>query len=133
MTRYVIDAGTAIRLASDQVALLPDDELLAPTLIRSQVLSQVQRAVRAGHRERQEAEGVLTRIRAMRIRLLGDRVLQSVAWKLADQLKIDTFDAEYIALTTLQADALITADPELATAAAAVVDVAPIDVLYPES
>jgi hypothetical protein len=38
-------------------------------------------------------------------------VLQSVAWKIADQIGWpDTFDAEYVALTQLQADALITLD-----------------------
>ncbi len=34
------------------------------------------------------------------LRLLGDRVLQGLAWKIADQLRWpDTFMAEYIALT----------------------------------
>jgi hypothetical protein len=39
-------------------------------------------------------------VRGLRIRLLGDRVLQDAAWKVADQLGWpDTFDAEYVALT----------------------------------
>ncbi|MEX1077739.1 MAG: hypothetical protein WED09_01345 [Homoserinimonas sp.] len=42
----------------------------------------------------------------------------------------DTLDAEYIALTTLQADALITLNTELATQAQAVVTVAPIGELH---
>lgn len=40
-----------------------------------------------------------------------------------------TFDAEYIALTRLQADALVTLDPELARGAEGLVAVAPIDAL----
>jgi hypothetical protein len=44
--------------------------------------------------------GELTYVRGLQIRLLGDPVLQSVAWKIADQLGWpDTFDAEYVALT----------------------------------
>ena len=62
--------------------------------------------------------------------MLGDRVLQAVAWKVADQLGwVDTLDAEYVALTQLQADALITLNPALAIAAKDLVTVAPLDVL----
>ena len=57
---------------------------------------------------RKDAEKRLNYVRQLRMRLLGDRVLQNVAWKVADQLGwSDTFDAEYIALTQLQADAFI--------------------------
>lgn len=51
----------------------------------------------------------------MPIRLLGDAVLRRRAWEVADQLGwADTYDAEYVALTQLQADALVTLDKELA-------------------
>lgn len=64
----------------------------------------------------------------MRLRLLGDRSLQSVAWKMADQLGWpDTFVAEYLALTRLQADAFVCLDPGLSQAASALVPVASID------
>lgn len=53
----------------------------------------------------------------LRIRLLGDRVLKNVAWRIADQLGWrDTFVGEYVALTQSQADALITLDERLAAA-----------------
>jgi predicted nucleic acid-binding protein len=42
----------------------------------------------------------------------------------------DTFDAEYVALTQLHADALITLDRKLAHAAKDLVTVAPIGALY---
>lgn len=133
MTRYVVDADVAIRLARDGVAIPAGDELLAPTLLRSQVLSRLHAATHRGDFTKEEAQGLLARIRIMRLRLLGDRVLQLVAWTVADQLGWpDTFEAEYIALTKLQADALITLDGELSTSARAVVEVAPIDVLYPD-
>ena len=57
-------------------------------------------------------------------------MLQSVAWKVANQLGWpDTFRAEYIALTRLQADALVVLDPELAAAAEALATVQPVEVL----
>ena len=61
------------------------------------------------------------------MRLLGDRVLQRVAWKIADQLGwSDTFVAEYIALTQLQADAFVCLDPELSREVSGIVTVASI-------
>jgi hypothetical protein len=69
-------------------------------------------------------------VRTLRLRLFGDRVLQNLAWKIADQLGWpDTLDAEYVALTQLQADAFITLDAKPARALAGVVPVAPIEAL----
>jgi len=62
--------------------------------------------------------------------LLGDRALQQTAWKVADRLDWpDTLNAEYVALTQLQADAFITLDAELARAVKAIVKTAPGEVL----
>ena len=69
-------------------------------------------------------------MRSLQIRLLGDRALRSVAWKIAGQLGWPgTFDAEYVGLTQLQADALITLDAEFAAAAKELVAVATHEVL----
>ena len=79
---------------------------------------------------KKDAERQLNYVRELRIRLLGDRVLQTVAWKVADQLGWpDTFDAEYVALTQLQADAFITLDAELAHAVKDLVRIVPIEAL----
>ena len=57
----------------------------------------------------------LNRIWAIPIRLLGDAVLRRRAWKFAEELGwAETYDAEYVALTQLQADAFVTLDAELA-------------------
>ena len=78
-----------------------------------------------------DAEQQLKYLRELRIRLLGDRVLQDVAWNVADQLGwVDTFDAEYVAPTQLQTDALITLDDRLAHAVKNLVAVASIEALY---
>ncbi|MDT7786071.1 MAG: hypothetical protein QOF58_4490 [Pseudonocardiales bacterium] len=104
--------------------------ILAPTLLRSQTLSLLYPEVHRGEMTNKEAEERLDHLRGLRIRLLGDRVLQSAAWKVADQLGWpDTLVAEYVALTQLQADALITLDGQLARAVRKVVTVAPIDAL----
>ena len=57
-------------------------------------------------------------------------MLQRQAWKVADQLGWETtYDAEYVALTTLQADVFVTSDADLARAVAGLVKTATIDVL----
>jgi predicted nucleic acid-binding protein len=94
------------------------------------MLSLLYQAVHRGEMDKRDAERRLNYVRGLRIRLLGDRVLQNVAWKVADQLGwSDTFDAEYIALTQLQADAFITLDQHLARAVKDLVTVAPIEAL----
>ena len=130
MTRYVIGPDVAIRLAHDDVVIPDQHQLLAPTLLRTQVLSLLYRAVRHGEMTRKDANRKLNYVRGLRIRLLGDRSLQDAAWKIADKLGWpDTIDAEYVALTQLQGDAFITLDAELAHAVKGLVPVAPIETL----
>ncbi len=72
----------------------------------------------------------LKRIQAMPIRLLGDAVLRRRAWDVAEQLGwAETYAAEYIALTQLQADAFVTLDKELARLVEGVVPTATIEAL----
>jgi predicted nucleic acid-binding protein len=131
MTKYVIDAGAAIELSGDEREIAAGHELLAPTLLRSQTLSLIHAAASKGEMTEEVAASRLDRIGALRIRLLGDRVLRSNAWKVADRLGwADTFDAEYIALTLLQADAFITLDADLAERVKGVVRTASIEELF---
>ncbi len=109
----------------------PQHQLLAPTLFRSQLLSLLYQKVQRGEMTKKEAEALLGYVRGLRLRLLGDRTLQAVAWEVADQLGWpDTLDAEYVALTRLQADALITLDERVASAVTGLVPLAPFDALY---
>ena len=127
----MIGPDVALRLAVNEAEIPDGHRLLAPTLVRSQLLSLLYQAVRRGELTKQDADRHLNRFRGLPIRLLGDRVLQGAAWKVADQLGWpDTFDAEYVALTQLQADALITLDDRLAHAVRDLVVVAPIDALF---
>lgn len=130
MSRYVVDASAVLHLLSEGVEVASGDVLLAPTLIRSQVLEALYRAVRSG--ELRETVGLerLARFAEMKIRYLGDKVLRRRAWVVAAELGWDsTKDAEYIALTQLQADAFVTLDPALASTASRVVPTASIDAL----
>jgi predicted nucleic acid-binding protein len=128
MARYVIEPEVALLLAARGARPAGGHRLLAPTLLRSQVLARLYAQVGRGELTRAEASRRLDHLRALQVRLLGDRVLQRVAWDIALELGWpDTFVAEYLALTRLQADALVTTSPELARAARAVVPVASID------
>ena len=72
----------------------------------------------------------MTRINSLKVRFLGDKVLQRTAWKVADQLGWETtFDAEFVALTQLQADAFVTSDSDLAQEVSGLVKTATIDAL----
>ena len=130
MTRYVIGPDVADRLARDRAVIRPEHGLLAPTLLRSQLVDRLYQAVGRGEIMRREAERRLDYVRALRLRLLGDRVLQRNAWDVAARLGWeDTYWAEYVALTRLQADALITLDDRVNAAARDLVRVASIDEL----
>ena len=57
-------------------------------------------------------------------------MLRRRAWDLAEQLGwAETYEAEYLALTQLQADAFVTLDAKLARRAKAVVPTATLDAL----
>jgi predicted nucleic acid-binding protein len=130
MTRFVVDVTAVLHLASAELDVASTHELLAPTLLRSQTLSALHEAVQRGEITADVARGRLARIGRMRIRLLGDAVLRRRAWELADRLGwASTYDAEYVALTQLQADAFVTLDAELARRVEGIVATASIDAL----
>jgi predicted nucleic acid-binding protein len=130
VTRFVVDSDTLLRIAAGEVEVAADHQLVAPTLVRSQALSALYQAARRG--EISAAEGLerVTRINSLKVRFLGDKVLQRTAWRIADQLGCETtYDAEFVALTQLQADVFVTSDADLARAVAGLVETATIDVL----
>ena len=130
MGRFVIDASAVLHLANAPGKLAGTHKLLAPTLLRSQTLSVLHEAVQRGEVRADVARDRLARIGRMRIRLLGDAKLRRRAWDLADRLGwASTYDAEYIALTQLQADAFITLDAKLARSVRGIVEIASIDTL----
>jgi predicted nucleic acid-binding protein len=130
LTTFVVDASAVLDLASKGVEVRGAHKLLAPTLLRSQTLSALHEAVQRGEIPADVARDRLARVGRMRIRLLGDAVLRRRAWEVADQLGwASTYNAEYIALTQLQADAFVTLDAELARSVEGIVATASIDAL----
>jgi indolepyruvate ferredoxin oxidoreductase alpha subunit len=130
MTRFVIDCETLLRIAAGEIEVAAGHQLVAPALVRSQALSALYEAARRG--EISAAEGLerVTRVNSLKIRFLGDKVLQRTAWRVADQLGWETtYVAEFVALTQLQADAFVTSDDDLARAVSGLVETAPTEAL----
>ena len=115
MARFVVDCETLLRIAAGEIEVAAEHKLVAPTLVHSQALSALYEAARSG--EISAAEGIerVTRINSLKVRFLGDKVLQRTAWKAADQLGWETtYDAEFVPLTQLPADSFVTSDGDLA-------------------
>ena len=128
MTRYVIDARTLLHLVDVGLVVDPSHQLVAPNGIRSAALELLLDDVRAGRRSEAAALRTHERMTAIKIRLLGDRVSRRVAWQLAREHDWDHLrEAEYLAVARLQADALVTVDPEFAATARGTVAVATLD------
>ena len=130
MTRFVVDCETLLRVAAGEVEVAAEHKLVAPTLVRSQALAGLYEATRRG--ELSAAEGIerVTRLNSLKVRFLGDRALQRQAWRVAAQLGWETtYDAEFVALTQLQADVFVTSNSDLARAVSGLVETATIDVL----
>jgi predicted nucleic acid-binding protein len=128
MTRFAIDAPTLLHLVACGRRADPAHQLVAPNLIRSHALTLLLQSVHRGELTDAEALERHERITEVKIRLLGDRVSRRTAWKLAREHGWDSiYGAEYIAIAKLQADQLITIDPELTAMATGIVPLAPFN------
>jgi hypothetical protein len=125
MTRYAIDAAIALRLIRDGSDADRRHQLVGPSVLRSHALATLYRDVGTGAITEREGREQLEGLAALKVRLLGDRVSRATAWRIAARLGWDDIGpAEYLAVATLQADALITDDAELAVCADGIVPVA---------
>src|SRR6266702_2031139 len=130
MTRFVVDCETLLGIAAGEIEVAVGHQLLAPTLVRSQALSAVYEAARRGEISAGQGIERVTRLNSLKVRFLGDKVLQRTAWKVADELGWETtYDAEFVALTQLQADVFITSDGDLERAVSGLVETTTIDAL----
>jgi predicted nucleic acid-binding protein len=134
VTRFVIDSGTTLHLASASVEVSPDHKLHAPTLWRSETLSALYEAVRQGEIATEVAREQLAYINRMKIRLLGDAVLRRRAWDVAEQLDLaTTYEAEYVALAQLQKCTLVSTDQRWLKRVGDLVPTATVDALERKS
>lgn len=130
MARYVVDPRTLVHIVTADLRIHPDHSLVAPNSVRSQAMALLYQRVRDGELGEAEALRLHERLTGLKMRLLGDRVSRGTAWRLAvehDWPSLD--DAEFLAVTRLQADALVTVDEALAAKADGVVPVAPVQAL----
>jgi predicted nucleic acid-binding protein len=129
-TRYAIDAVTALRIVREDPGIGRRRALVGPVVLRSHVLSLLYHEVRGGALDEKTARAQLEGLASLTIRLLGDRSSRATAWRLARRLDWDdTAPVEYLAVATLQADALVAGDERLATASRDIVRIATFDEL----
>lgn len=65
MTKYVIGPDVALRLAIEEVSIAAEHSLLAPTLLRSQLLSQLYQSVQRGEMTKKDADRHLGYVRGL--------------------------------------------------------------------
>ncbi|MDP5185186.1 hypothetical protein QOZ88_21345 [Blastococcus sp. BMG 814] len=130
MTRFVIDAPTLLHVVAERIAVAPGHQLVAPQVLRSQALELLFAAVSRGELTEADAlerHDTMTRVK---IRSLSDRVSRRVAWQIAREHGLpSTTDAEYLAVTRLQADLFISVDPAARARAEGVVPIGSVDQL----
>ena len=130
MARYVIDAPTLLHLIDSDLQVDPSHQLVAPSSIRSEALQLLLSDVGQGRRTEKAALQTHERVTEVKMRLLGDRVSRGTAWRIARQQEWETLrEAEYLAVTRLQADALVTVDPAMAASEKDIVPLAPLEAL----
>jgi predicted nucleic acid-binding protein len=130
VTRYAIDAPTLLRIVTDEVAVDPSHQLVAPNRVRADALTLLLGQVRAGELTDKQARELHTRLTELKIRTLGDRVSRWTSFQIAREQGWDTtYVAEYLAVAKLQADALVTVDEELAKKADGIVPVQSLQAL----
>jgi predicted nucleic acid-binding protein len=130
MTRYGIDAPTLLRIVTDRLPIRPDHQLVAPNSIRPDALTLLLGQVARGDLTDKEAAELHTRLTELKIRTLGDRGSRWAAYRIAREHGWESIrEAEYLAVTRLQADAFVTVDTELARRAEGIVPLAPLEAL----
>ncbi|TFD62749.1 hypothetical protein E3T39_02095 [Cryobacterium suzukii] len=130
MTRYVIDAPTLLHIVATGMRVEASHQIVAPGVIRSQALALLFAAVRRRDLSEEQALEQHERLTKLKMRLLGDRVSRRTAWRIARDHGWETiYEAEYIAVAALQADALVTVDPALAAKAEGLVPLASLNAL----
>jgi len=131
MARYAIDAPTLLHLVQHGFEG-GEHQLVAPNAIRTDAFELLFTAVNRGELTETAALALHELMTALKIRTLGDRVSRRTAWNIARDHGWDGLQhAEYLAVCVLQADALITVDPVMASTADGVVPLAPITNLLP--
>lgn len=128
--RYAIDAATALRIVREDITIGARRALVGPAVLRSDVLAALYAEERRGALDERAARADLDALATLKIRLLGDRVSRMTAFTLAMRLGAEEVTPlEYVAVASLQADAIVCGDPAIARYADGVVPTASFDAL----
>ena len=131
VTRFALDPPALLTIAGSSRSVPQAHQLVAPSSIRSDAMDVLLGRVRGGELTEHAALDLHERMTELKIRLLGDRVSRRTAWRIAREHDMaTTHEAQYLAVATLQADALIALDPKLAALAASVVPLAALADFY---
>jgi len=111
----VIDASVALAAGSAPRGFeFFRDELVAPTLLWSEVRSVLHEAVWRGEISEDLALRSLEALAGSKVREKGHKRLGEAAWRIAGELGLaKTYDAEYLALAELNGCRLVTLDRKL--------------------
>lgn len=131
MARYAIDAPTLVRLVTDDWSVSAVNQLVAPDVIRSHVLSLLFEQVQLGQVTGEVARVHLERSLEVEIELISARLSRRSAQEISREhaWTSKNYAAHYLAVATLGADALVTVDACLAARAEHIVALAPIEAL----
>ena len=132
MSRFVLCPATLLFVLENGPPVPEQHHLVGPISLRSHVLDLLLRRVNVGQLTEARAMAFHERLTTMKLRLLNDRVSRRLAWDIARSNGWESMrDAEYLAVTKLQADALITIDEHLAEAAKGIVPLVSLEELRP--
>ncbi len=127
-----VDASTVVRGSQSQTGFAPlaEHRMIAPPLLWSEASSALHELAWRGTISQRFAAESFDRLLAAPVTPHEPEDLRREAWRVAEALGwAKTYDAEYVALTQLQADAFVTLDAELARRVEGVVPTATIDAL----
>lgn len=122
----VLDASAAVHAATpvDGFSPLASEELVAPPLLWSEVLSAIHQTAWRGDISSSLAAEMVERLLSAPIDRRHHPDLYREAWSVADELGwAKTYDAEYVALARLLDSPLLTADGRLRRGAARLITV----------
>ena len=130
MTRYAIDAPTLLHIVTEELVINPEHQPSRPTRSARRHSRSCSGRCGGGELSEKDAGELRTRLTELKIRVLGDRVSRATSFKIANEQGWETtFDAEYLAVARLQADAFVTVDEEMAKKAEGLVPLAPLSAL----
>jgi len=120
MNRYVVDASVAVKWFVPEIRtefaiqlLQPENVLLAPDLLMSEVCNTLWKKVRRGELDRDDALQCLTDLNLMPLQLYASAELVQDALRVSTSEGIPAYDSLYLALASLLDCHMVTADARL--------------------